>query len=174
MTALEIFTLGVPGSGNDFVLVVDLLERLKTQWCLIGGVAVNAYVEPVYTADVDFVVVASELDFICAELAGLGFVIAEHPFSRNAKAPGSALVVQFTTDARYQAFLERAVMQRIYDVPCRVAALADLFTGKLWAAADPERRASKRRKDEADLLRIAETYSAFVPLLPPALRALLP
>jgi hypothetical protein len=173
MTALQIYTLGVPGAENDFLTVINLLDRLGISWCLIGGVAVNAYVEPVYTADVDFVVVAGELDFVCAELAGLGFVITAHRFSMNAQAPGSALVIQFTTDDRYQAFLEHAVLHRVYDVPCRVAALADLFQGKLWAAEDPERRASKRRKDEADLLRIAETYTAFVPLLPPTLRTLL-
>jgi len=52
-----------------------------------------------------------------------------------------------------------------------VAALADLFQGKLWAAADPERRPTKRAKDELDLLRIAETNPTYLPLLPPALRA---
>jgi hypothetical protein len=40
-----------------------------------------------------------------------------------------------------------------------VAALPDLFQGKLWAATDPERRPSKRFNDELDLVRIA--MSAF-------------
>src|SRR5258708_2059619 len=131
MTALQIFDLGVPGAENDFLAVVELLERLEVSWCLIGGIALNAYVEAVYTADADFVVVASELDFVCAELAGLGFEIASHRFSVNAHTLGSALVVQFTTDSRYQAFLDRAVLQKVFAVPCRVAALADIFQGKL-------------------------------------------
>jgi hypothetical protein len=38
-------------------------------------------------------------------------------------------------------------------------------------AADPERRPTKRAKDELDLLRIADTYPKYLPLLPPALRA---
>jgi hypothetical protein len=56
-------------------------------------------------------------------------------------------------------------------IRCRVAALADLFQSKLWAAADPERRPVTRAKDELDLLRIAETYLEYLPQLPPALRA---
>jgi hypothetical protein len=46
-----------------------------------------------------------------------------------------------------------------------------LFQDKLWAAADPERRPTKRAKDELDLMRIAETHPKYLPLLPPALRA---
>jgi hypothetical protein len=49
--------------------------------------------------------------------------------------------------------------------------LADLFQGKLWAAADPERRRTKRAKDELDLMRIPDRYPEYLPLLPPALRA---
>jgi hypothetical protein len=58
----------------------------------------------------------------------------------------------------------------VLGVPARVAALADLFQGKLWAAADPERRPTKRAKDELDLMRIADRYPEYLPLLPPALR----
>jgi len=79
--------------------------------------------------------------------------------------------VQLTTDPRCQDFLQRATPAEVLGVQCRVAALADLFQGKLWAAADPEHRATKRAKDELDLLRIGEVYPEYVPLLPPALRA---
>ena len=115
-------------------------------------------------------IVATQLEFVCAELAGLGFTISHH-FGVNAQLPGSSLIVQFTTDPRYQDFLARAAPDEVLGVQCRVAALADLFQGKLWAAADPERRPTKRAKDELDLLRIADTYPKYLPLLPPALRA---
>ena len=60
MTASEVFE-AVTGSGSsDFALVVDILNR-RGAWCLIGGLAVNCYVEPVYTLDADIVVIASEL-----------------------------------------------------------------------------------------------------------------
>jgi hypothetical protein len=73
----------------------------------------------------------------------MGFTISHH-FGVNARLPGSSLIVQFTTDPRYQDFLSRATTnEEVLAVPARVAALADLFQGKLWAAADPERRPTK-------------------------------
>jgi hypothetical protein len=171
MTAREIYDLATYGGGNDFQAVTELLERLGEPWCLIGGIAVNVYCSPVYTADADFVVIASQLEFVCAELAGLGFAISHHRFSVNAHLPDSDLVVQFTTDPRYQDFLGSATPTTVLGAPCRVAALPDLFQGKLWAASDPERRLSKKLKDEADLVRIAETYPEYVTKLPEVLRA---
>jgi hypothetical protein len=171
MTARQFYDLTTAGGGNDFQAVVELLERLSVPWCLIGGVAVNVYCDPLLTADADFVVVASQLDFVCAELAGLGFAISTHRFSVNAHLPGSAIVVQFTTDERYQDFLGRAISAEALGIQCRVAAISDLFQGKLWASSDPERRPVKRFKDELDLVRIAEKYPEYLPLLPPALRS---
>ena len=80
-------------------------------------------------------------------------------------------MIQFTIDPRYQDFPGRATLAEALGVPCRVAALRDLFQGKLWASADPERRPSKRFKDEVDLVRIAEKYPEYLELLLPALRA---
>jgi hypothetical protein len=170
MTVREIYDLALRGGGNDFQAVVELLERIGEPWCLIGGLAVNAYCEPVYTADADFVVIASQLEFICAELAGLGFAISRQRFWINARLQGSDLVVQFTTDPRYQDFLGRAAPAEVLGAQCRVASLADLFEGKLWATADPECRPTKRAKDELDLLRIAEGFPQYVEKLPEALR----
>ena len=40
----------------------------------------------------------------------------------------------------------------------RIASLEDVTQGKLWAYGDPNRRLSKRKKDELDLIRLAEAY----------------
>jgi hypothetical protein len=104
MTAREIYDLALRGGGNDFQATVELLDRLGEPWCLIGGLAINVYCEPVYTNDADFIVVTSQLEFVCAELAGLGLTISRHRFSVNAQQPGSHLIVQFTTDSRYKIF----------------------------------------------------------------------
>ncbi len=170
MTPPEIFDLALRGGGNDFQATVELLERLGEPWCLIGGLAVNAYCDPVYTTDADFVVISSQLEFVCAEFVGLGFDISRHRFWINARLHGSDLVVQFMTDPRYQDFLGRAPHGEVLGIQCRVAALPDLFQGKLWAIADPECLPVKRAKDELDLVRIAEKYPDYTPLLPPALR----
>jgi len=36
--------------------------------------------------------------------------------------------------------------------------LEDIIRGKVWAWQDKQRRSTKRKKDELDLMRIAEAY----------------
>jgi hypothetical protein len=48
----------------------------------------------------------------------------------------------------------------------KVARLEDIAQGKLWAFCDPSRRLSKRKKDELDLIRLAEAYPALKALYP--------
>jgi hypothetical protein len=50
-----------------------------------------------------------------------------------------------------------------------VVSLADLVQGKLWALTDDSRRASKRAKDRADRIRLCESHSAAISLIPPGL-----
>ena len=96
-----------------------------------------------------------------------------HAYPVNATAPGSDLRIQFTTDARYQAFLPRAREAEVLGVRVRVACLEDVTQGKLWAHSDSRRRLSKRKKDELDLIRLAEAYPHLKSLYPPELQDLL-
>jgi len=172
MTSAEIFDAGIPGGTNDFRLVIRLC-RETGPYCLIGGVAVNSYVAPVNTEDVDLVIHSARLPELRAKLEGLGFKIQEFPYSVNATLPESKLRIQFTTMPRYEEFIARAESRMIWEESVMVAALADLFQGKLWAAQDPTRRTSKKLKDLTDLARIAESYPEFVEKLPPAVRQLM-
>ena len=72
MTATEIYESVTNGGASDFAEVVAVLNRNRP-WCLIGGLAVNCYVEPVYTVDVDLVAVAANLERIARELELPGF-----------------------------------------------------------------------------------------------------
>jgi predicted nucleotidyltransferase len=67
--------------------------------------------------------------------------------------------------------LDRAVTKEVVAVQVKVASLSDLVEGKIRAWSDPARRLSKRAKDQADLLRIAERYPEMVELLPERLKA---
>jgi hypothetical protein len=58
---------------------------------------------------------------------GLKRTISHHRFSVDAQLPGSGLIMQLTTDPRYQNFLQRATLAKVLGIQCRVAALADLF-----------------------------------------------
>ena len=55
MTALEAYELTTQGGGTDFARLVDACESLGP-YCVIGGLAVNCYVEAVYSLDADIVV----------------------------------------------------------------------------------------------------------------------
>ena len=157
------------GGATDFARLIVACESFGP-YCLIGGLAVNCYVEPVYTLDADLVVIASNLAKLSAHLQERGFKTEEHPHSVNALAPGSQLRIQFTTDDRYQAFLARSVEAEVLGVHARVACLEDVTRGKLWAYGDPRRRLSKRKKDELDLIRLAEAYPELKSLYPTELQ----
>src|ERR1700722_679911 len=145
MTAVEAYELTTQGGATDFARVIDACAATSA-WCLIGGLAVNTYVEPVYTLDADLVVVASGLVVLAERLQEQGFAIEKHEHSVNAQSAGSELRIQFTTDPRYQAFPERAIAAVVLGVPVKVASLEDTAQGKLWAYSDPTRRLSKRKK----------------------------
>jgi len=58
MTAVEVYELTTQGGATDFARLIRACESFGP-YCLIGGLAVNWYVEPVYTLDADIVVVSS-------------------------------------------------------------------------------------------------------------------
>jgi len=165
MTAAEIYNSVTNGGASDFAEVAEILDR-HGPWCLIGGLAANCYVEPVYTMDADIIVIAENLAAIRDELVAAGFSISEFPHSMNAKKMKSKLNLQFTTDPRYQNFLGRGERREVLGIKVPVADLKDVLQGKIWAWSDRERRLSKRKKDELDLIRIGEAYPKLHELLP--------
>jgi len=116
--------------------------------------------------DVDLVVVAANLERIGRELEPAGFRVEKFEHSMNAQRSGSKLNVQFTTDLRYQDFLDGATEHEVLGMPVPVANLKDLVRGKVWAWQDEQRRSTKRKKDELDLMRIAEAHPELRPLIP--------
>jgi hypothetical protein len=169
VTALEAYELITQGGATDFARLIQACEAFGP-YCLIGGLAVNWYVEPVYTLDADIVLISTSLPELSTYLREQGFKTEEHPHSVNAQTPGSELRIQFTKDERYQAFLTRSVEAKVLGILARVACLEDIARGKLWAYGDPRRRLSKRKKDELDLIRLAEAYPELMSLYPSELR----
>jgi hypothetical protein len=168
MTASTAFG-AISGSSDDFQQVVALCESLR-DYCLFGVLAINCYVEPVYTMDADFALATAHLNPVKQRLAALGFEVEDRPHSLNALRPGSQFRILFTKDARYTAFPARAKIRETLGVRLRAAALADLVQAKVWSRSDPQRRLSKRKNDELDLIRVAEQYPQFTPQLPEAIR----
>jgi hypothetical protein len=169
VTAVEAYELTTHGGATDFARLLAACEAYGP-YCLIGGLAVNCFVEPVYTLDADLVLVAANLPRLSAHLLDQGFKLEAHPHSMNALTPASRLRIQFTTDPRYQPFLDRSIGAEVLGVRARIACLEDVARGKLWAYGDPRRRLSKRKKDELDLIRLAEAYPELKVLYPVELR----
>jgi hypothetical protein len=165
MTAEEIYESVTNGGATDFAQVAAILDR-HGPWCLIGGLAVNCYVEPVYTVDADIVVASENLPLVRDDLAASGFCFEEFAHSLNASKPGSKLQIQFTQDARYQDFIGRAERREVLGNLIPVAKLEDIMQGKIWAWKDSERRPTKRKKDELDLMRIGEAFPKLRHLIP--------
>ena len=165
MTATEVFESVTGSGGSDFARLVRILNQ-HGPWCLIGGLAVNCYVEPVYTLDADVVIAASELERIKPELMETGFAVQEFPHSLNATMPGSELRIQFSLDPRYQEFLTSTELREVLDEQVPVASLPNIVRGKIWAWTDEKRRPTKRKKDELDLMRILEAYPELREMMP--------
>ena len=158
------FLAGITGSPNDLALAVQALRASGQPFCVIGGLAVNHYAEPMVTLDADFAIASGE--GAADALRAAGFTVEEFPHSLNALLPGSRLRVQITINNRYGRFPSRAVPGNIFGVEMPVACLADVVQGKLWAATDPTRRRGKRAKDEADIIRLAESHPGVFAMVP--------
>jgi len=122
---VEAYELTTRGGATDFARLIGACESFRP-YCLIGGLAVNCYVEPVYTLDADLVVIASNLSKLAEHLQEQGFKTEAHAHSLNVLAPGSQLRIQFTTDERYQAFLARSVEAEVLGIRVRIACLEDV------------------------------------------------
>jgi len=150
--------------------LLDILAETKASYCVIGGLAVNAYADPVVSLDLDLVVVADGVAAVLRAAEGRGMTVETFEHSVNLSASGSDLRVQLQSDPRYQAFLPRAAEHEVLGYRLRVAAIEDVLQGKLWAYSDSTRRKSKRQKDLADILRMVETHPELKERLPAKLR----
>lgn len=153
-------------------ILLDILKKTGSSYCLIGGIAVNAYVEPVVTLDLDIVVAGQDFDKVCKAAARKGFKIERYEHSINLTQAGSDLRIQLQTDSRYQDFIARARSKKVLGYRMKVATLEDVLKGKTWAYQDETRRRSKRQKDLADIIRIVEVYPRLRRRLPPEIKKL--
>jgi hypothetical protein len=166
MTKKKFFNSVLNSQEDILQLLLDLLNRLDIDYCVIGGLAVNAYAEPVVSLDLDIVISAEALDALAKE-AKKSFKIERFPHSLNLKNPKSDLRIQIQTDPRYQLFIKRASVKTVMDYEMKVASIEDVLQGKVWAYSDETRRASKRQKDLADIYRLIEKSPRLKKLVPP-------
>ncbi len=164
------FTRRILNGKTDVLQVfLDALRAAKIRFCVIGGLAVNAYADPVVSLDLDIVVDSDKIKSLLGSLP-VGFKVKSFPNSLNITAPGADLRIQVQTDPRYQDFLLRSKRKSVLGYSMPVAAVEDVLQGKIWAALDDARRPSKRQKDLADILRLVESQPNLAPLVPKSLK----
>ena len=146
----------VVADKSDFLgSLISFLDEQKVRYCVIGGQAVNAYVDPVVSLVLDVVLAFEQLERV-EPLLRRRFDVERFAHSLNVSDKDSDLRVQIQTDPRYAGFVARASIRDVLGTPLAVADIVDVLQGKVWAASDPTRRPSKRLKDLADIARILE------------------
>jgi hypothetical protein len=161
------------GKVDILQLFLEILVETGAQYCVVGGLAVNAYAEPVVSLDLDIVVISENIDKVCKAAKKKGLKITQFENSINLTSPKSDLRIQLQTDARYQAFISRSTKKEVLGYKMNVAALEDVLQGKIWAYSDKQRRKSKKQKDLADIMRLVEAHPDLEAKLPPAIQTLL-
>ncbi|MBS4029557.1 MAG: hypothetical protein KGZ58_13090 [Ignavibacteriales bacterium] len=165
MTAKTFFNSITNGKKDFLQEFIELLEKENISYCVIGGLAVNAYAEPLVSLDLDIVIASRVTDKILL-LFPRDWKVKTEKHSINISVTDSDLQVQIQRDERYQEFMKRAERKNVLGYELFVASIEDVFQGKLWAYSDNERRQSKRQKDLADIMRLVEVDSTLKKNLP--------
>jgi hypothetical protein len=158
------------GKSDIIQILLDILSKTGSRYCLIGGLAVNAYVEPVVSLDLDVVAAVEDVGAICSAAKERGLKVEQFEHSVNITSSDSDLRIQLQQDPRYQGFVSNAAGRNVLGYTMRVARIEDVLQGKVWAYTDKTRRKSKRQKDLADIFRIVEKFPKLEATLPRSIR----
>jgi hypothetical protein len=169
MTKKEFLNAISNGKVDIVQSFLDALSSSNVDYCVVGGLAVNAYAEPVVSLDLDIVVAADNIETLIKAVKSQ-FRIQRFAHSVNLSTDQSDLRIQLQMDSRYQDFVSRAASHTVLGYKMKVACVEDVFQGKIWAYLDDQRRKSKRQKDLADIVRLIEGYPPLAELLPEAIR----
>jgi hypothetical protein len=170
MTGKEFINRLANGKSDIIQTLLNILSKTGSRYCLIGGLAVNAYVEPVVSMDLDIVAANENVSDICEAAKKGGLKVEQFEHSVNIADTSSDLRIQLQTDPRYQEFVSSAGDRDVLGYTMKVAKIEDVLRGKIWAYMDKTRRKSKRQKDLADIYRIVEKYPQLKTLLPDDIR----
>ena len=170
MTGKEFINSIANGKKDIIQLLLDILSKTHSQYCIIGGLAINAYTEPVVSLDLDIVASSENLKDIRQAAIENNLKVEEFEHSINLASNDSDLRIQLQTDSRYQKFVSSAQEREVLGYKMKVASIENVLQGKIWAYMDKDRRKSKRQKDLADIFRIIEKYPQLKSSLPQSIQ----
>lgn len=170
MTGKAFMNAVANGKTDILQAFLNTLAETKAPYCVVGGLAVNAYVEPIVSLDLDIVVATDDIEPVCQAAQRQGLKIKKFEHSMNLTSSKSDLRIQLQTDDRYQKFIPRSKTKQVLGYRMKVAILEDVLQGKIWAYMDEQRRKSKRQKDLADIMRLIEAYPELEGRIPSRIR----
>lgn len=170
MTQKEFFNRATNSKKDIIQEFLSTLEDLHIDYCVIGGIAINAYCEPIVTLDFDCVIISEEIENLRRILKEKGFKVKRYPFTLEVTSPYSDIRIHIQLDKRYQEFLKNAKEKEVLGYKMRVADIKDILIGKIWAYEDEARAPLKREKDLLDIKRIIEKFPELINILPEELK----
>jgi len=166
MWALQ-FWKAVTKDRSDFLdRLLSVFERSAIRFCVIGGVAVNAYAEPLVTLDFELASAPANLERV-EELMSRQFDVRRSASVLNMTAADSELRVEIRADQRYAPFVEGAQMADVLGLGLPVAAVEDVLQEEIWAI-DEGRRS---RMGLLNIVRLIETSPELAEHVPPHILA---
>ncbi len=166
MTQREFYNKVTNSKEDILEKFLKILNKYKIPYAVIGGVACNAYCEPVVTQDVDCVVPLGKIDELVEILKKEGFKVKKFPYSINITQESSDIRIQIQLDKDYEPFLKRTISKEVMGYKMQVARKEDVLISKIKAYKDKTRRLSKRTKDLSDIQRLIENYPELLKLVP--------
>lgn len=159
--------------SNDRSNLIDRLLGLMhangIRYCVIGGLAVSAYAEPLVGLELDLIVANYQLGRFESLLAS-AFLVRRSPRFIEITAPDSGVRVNVWTESRFAEFVDRAQPRTVLEIELPVAALEDVFAATVWNASDLSRSPVKRQRDLVDLARLLQAYPKYSSRVPPAVK----
>lgn len=170
MTGKEFLNAVANDEVDVLQLLLDIPAGTGAAYCVVGGLAENAYAEPVISLDLDIVVASGDIDKVVSQTERHGWKVERFEHSINLATTTSDLRIQLQTDERFQAFIPRAKERDVLGYRMWVADATDVLQGKVWTYQDEGRRKSMRQKDLADIMRLVEANPTLEELLLPEIR----
>ncbi len=121
--------MNVVAKGQEDILQIflDILKKTEPSFCVVGGLAVSAHVEPIVSLDLDVVIDIKDIDKVIKEAAEKGLKVERLEHSANLTSSKSDLRIQIQTDSRYQEFLPRSSSKEVLGYKMDAASIEDVL-----------------------------------------------
>ena len=112
MTGKEFMAAVANGKLDILQLLLNILQTTRSHYCVIDGLAVNAYVEPVVSLDLDVVVIARDVEKICGIASEKGLKIERYEHSIYLSSSESDFRIQLQIDPRFRVCFKSQPQKR--------------------------------------------------------------